>query len=151
MSGKPDAEKIWTSALNLLRSMLNPDIFNLWFSPIRAVEVSGGALLLEVPNDFCELWLKDNYHGLICDVLGSVSGQRMEVKFRPTNAPAAEALASRRPEPKIEAVREVAEQSDRFNGKELPFNPKNTFDTFVVGSNNSFAHAAAIAVAKEPG
>src|SRR5689334_7829970 len=117
MSGKNDAEKIWSGALNLLGSMLNPDIFNLWFSSIRAQEIKDGALVLEVPNDFCELWLKDNYHGLICDVLGSVSGQRMEVKFRPSNTPPAESLTSRRPEPKIEAVREVEEDSNRTNGK----------------------------------
>jgi chromosomal replication initiator protein len=150
MSDKNDAAKIWSGALTLLRSILNPDIFNLWFSSIHAIDISDGALILEVPNDFCELWLKDNYHGLIKDVVGSVSGQRLDVKFRPTNAPAAESL-SKRPEPKIEAVREVEEPAERPNGKELPFNPRNTFDTFVVGANNSFAHAAAIAVAKEPG
>lgn len=150
MSDKNDAAKIWSGALTLLRSILNPDIFNLWFSSIHAIEISDGALVLEVANDFCELWLKDNYHGLIKDVVGSVSGQRLDVKFRATNAPAAETLA-KRPEPKIEGAREVEEAVDRPNGREMPFNPRNTFDTFVVGSNNSFAHAAAIAVAKEPG
>ena len=152
MSGKIEAERIWSGALNLLRSILNPETFNLWFNSLKAVELAEAALVVEVPNEFCGLWLKDNYHGLIRDVVGSVSGQRLDVKFRPTNAPAPtpEAMA-KRPEPKIEAVREVEEVSERPNGKELPFNPRNTFETFVVGSNNSFAHAAAIAVAKEPG
>lgn len=150
MTGKPDAERVWSSALTMLRSILNPDIFNLWFSSIRAAQISDGAIVLEVPNDFCELWLKDNYIGLIRDVLATASGQRLEVKFKATNAPVAEKLAPKA-EPKIAATHELDETVERPNGKDPLFNPRNTFETFVVGSNNSFAHAAAIAVAKEPG
>src|SRR5689334_12363492 len=119
MSGKNDAEKIWSGALNLLRSILNPETFNLWFNSLKAVELAEGALVVEVPNEFCGLWLKDNYHGLIRDVVGSVSGQRLEVKFRPTNSPTppVETIA-KRPEPKIETIREVDEHPERANGKE---------------------------------
>src|SRR5688572_10756604 len=128
MSDKIEAERIWSGALNVLRSILNPETFNLWFNSLKAVELADASLIVEVPNEFCGLWLKDNYHGLIRDVVGSVSGQRLDVKFRPTNAPApsAEAMA-KRPEPKIEAIREVEEVSERPVGKELPFNPRNTF------------------------
>lgn len=150
MTAKPDAEKLWASALTMLRSILNQDIFNLWFSPIRAVEVAEGAMVLEVANDFCELWLKDNYLGLIRDVIASASGQRLEIKFRPANVPMTAKLVSKA-EAKIAPTQEAEEVVERPGGKEMPFNPKNTFDTFVVGANNSFAHAAAIAVAKEPG
>ena len=52
MTGKPDVEKIWTEALKNLRTILNPDIFNLWFSSIRALDIVDGTILLEVPNDF---------------------------------------------------------------------------------------------------
>jgi chromosomal replication initiator protein len=150
MTGKPDVEKIWADALKNLRSILNPDIFNLWFHPIRPVEVIDGAMILEVPNDFCELWLKDNYLGLIKDTIGAAAGQRLEVKFRSSNIPMAETL-SPGAESKIASGNGNVEESAERPSKELPFNPRNTFDTFVVGSNNSFAHAAAMAVAKEPG
>jgi chromosomal replication initiator protein len=149
MTGKPDVEKIWTDALKNLRTILNPDIFNLWFSSIRGREITDGAITLEVPNDFCELWLKDNYLGLIKDTIGAAAGQRLEIRFRPSNAPMAETLAPS--EAKAVIGNGHVEEVDRPNGKELAFNPRNTFDTFVVGSNNSFAHAAAMAVAKEPG
>jgi len=151
MTGKPDVEKIWSEALKNLRTILNPDIFNLWFSSIRALDIVDGTILLEVPNDFSELWLKDNYSNLIRDTIGASAGQRLEIKFRPSNAPLVESLAASA-EAKIIAVNgHIEESAERPTGKELAFNPRNTFDTFVVGSNNSFAHAAALAVAKEPG
>jgi chromosomal replication initiator protein len=151
MTGKPDVEKIWTDSLRNLRSILNPDIFNLWFSSIRGLEIADGAITLEVPNDFCELWLKDNYIGLIRDTIGSVAGQRLEIKFRASNAPMVESLAPAADAKIISANGHIEESPERHSAKELAFNPRNTFDTFVVGSNNSFAHAAALAVAKEPG
>jgi chromosomal replication initiator protein len=150
MTGKPDVEKIWTDALKNLRSILNPDIFNLWFSSIRGREITDGAITLEVPNDFCELWLKDNYLGLIKDTIGAAAGQRLEIRFHASNTSAPEAFAPQR-ETKPAIGNGHVEEVDRPTGKELAFNPRNTFETFVVGSNNSFAHAAAMAVAKEPG
>src|SRR5271154_3660591 len=76
-------DKIWEGAQQLLRGMLNTDIFNLWFLPIKAVALEGGeTLVLEVANDFCEVWLKDNYLGLISDVLAQASGRNLKVKFR---------------------------------------------------------------------
>ena len=74
MTGKPDVEKIWSEALKNLRTILNPDIFNLWFSSIRALDLTDGVIVLEVPNDFCELWLKDNYIGLIKESIGAAAG-----------------------------------------------------------------------------
>ena len=87
---QPSAERIWTAAQQLLRTILNPDIYNLWFAPLQARDLVGEEITLEVANDFCEVWLKDNYLGLIRDVLASAAGQHLKVNFRvaPTkNAP----------------------------------------------------------------
>src|SRR6266853_4325376 len=75
-------ENVWPVAREMLRTMLNPDIFNLWFAPIRATALEGDHLTLEVANDFCEVWLKDNYLGLIQDVLMHASSQPLKVKFK---------------------------------------------------------------------
>src|ERR1700691_445135 len=75
------AEKIWGAAQQLLRTMLNTDIYNLWFLPIKATALDESTLTLEVANDFCEVWLKDNYLGLIHDVLMQAAGQNLKVKF----------------------------------------------------------------------
>ena len=146
------ADKIWVGAQQLLRTMLNTDIYNLWFLPIKAVSLDNETLMLEVANDFCEVWLKDNYLGLISDVLAQASGQNLKIKFRVSAngstlaAPAAAENVKTKSKP-------VPDQSER-NGAiraEIAFNPKNTFESFVVGENNNHAHAAAMAVSQAPG
>jgi chromosomal replication initiator protein len=147
---QPSAERIWTAAQQLLRTILNPDIYNLWFAPLQARDLVGEEITLEVANDFCEVWLKDNYLGLIRDVLASAAGQHLKVNFRvaptksapPVNGTDVPAEAKAEVEPDKPAGPKSAEHG---------FNPKNTFDTFVVGSNNTFAHAAALAVSQTPG
>jgi chromosomal replication initiator protein len=144
------ADKIWSVAQAQLKAMLSADIFNLWFAPLRATGVENNAILLEVANDFCEVWLKDNYMGLLQDVVALACGRKLDVKFKVSNTPVvvahAQAVAalprSRQGEPPVER--------HGTNG-EPAFNPKNTFESFVVGSNNNFAYAASLAVAQAPG
>jgi chromosomal replication initiator protein len=142
----------WDSAQARLRSMLSPDIFSLWFAPLRAVEQDDTTLTLEVANDFCEVWLKDNYMGLLQDVVSFASGRPMQVRLRIATA---ETAAAGENSPAVSA-------NSRGNRTELPhksppatpdagLNPKYTFETFVVGNNNNFSHAAALAVAQAPG
>ncbi len=143
------AGKVWAAAQAILREKLSPDIFKLWFAGVKAREVQEDRVTLEVPNDFAELWLRSNYQGLLQDVLGQVTGRRLAIHFAinstpgpaptPTTPPSASNGAAARPETAPHPTRD------------FPFNPKNTFETFVVGSNNSFAHAAALAVAQNPG
>ena len=146
---QPSAEKIWASAQAILRGMLNQDIYNLWFASLRATALDGDIITIEVPNDFSEVWLKDNYLGLLRDALGQASGQPLDIKFHAANTaapirPFADTSKTERAAP-VETVERGAP------AKDLPFNPKNTFDTFVVGNNNTFAHAASMAVAQSPG
>src|ERR1700722_16935368 len=121
---QPSADIVWAAAQQQLRAMLNTDIYNLWFLPIKATTLDEETLTLEVANDFCEVWLKDNYLGLIHDVLGQTAGQSYKVKFRvnPTASPAVGV-------PAVEAklkMRPAAEPSDRTGGavREASFNPK---------------------------
>jgi chromosomal replication initiator protein len=142
------AEKIWSSAQEQLRSILTADIYNLWFAPLRAATLDGSHIVLEVANDFSEVWLKDNYLGLLQDALTVAAGHPLQAKFnvKSTSAvslPPAKEVASK---PKPNAVTQ-----DRSVTSEWSFNPKNTFDTFVVGNNNNFSYAAALAVAQAPG
>ena len=145
------AEKIWNDAQQVLRTMLNADIYNLWFAPVRATSLENDVLTLEVANDFCEVWLKDNYLGLIRDVLQHASGQSLKVKFEVDSdvprsvVPLAPAASRSKAKPDSEHERSTAVN------RELLLNPKNTFDTFVVGETNNHAHAAALAVAQAPG
>ena len=127
--------------------MLSADTYNLWFAPLRVCCLENNCITLEVANDFCEVWLKDNYMGLLQDVLAVASGRQMQVKFKvgSGSTPAAPHPA----QVKKKAAEPVPERA--AVNHELNFNPKNTFDTFVVGNNNNFSYAAALAVAQAPG
>ena len=85
------AERIWSAAQEHLRSMLSADIYNLWFAPLRACAQEIVSVTLEVANDFCEVWLKDNYMGLLQDVIALASGRQLQIRFKVSggNGPAA--------------------------------------------------------------
>lgn len=147
------AEKIWADALYTLRSMLNPEIFNLWFAPLQPLEIRDDRLTLGVANDFCEVWLKDNYQSLLNDVVTHVSGQPLSVHFQicppsPDQDPPPPAQRDRRT---TKSRAGLPHNEPSGLKRENPFNPKYTFDNFVVGENNNHSHAAALAVAQAPG
>src|SRR5437016_3408260 len=75
-------EQLWGSAQQHLRTLLNADIYRLWFEPLQAMGIEGDVLTLEVANDFCEVWLKYNYLGLIRDALAQTSGRPWTIKFK---------------------------------------------------------------------
>ena len=131
--------------------MLSADTYHLWFEPLSASAQDTNSIVLEVSNDFCEVWLKDNYMGLLQDVVALASGRQMQIKFKvgPGAVPAAPAPAAR---PTAARAKTSESASERIAAnQDLGFNPKNTFESFVVGNNNNFAYAAALAVAQAPG
>ena len=137
--------------------MLSAETFNLWFAPLRVNAVDGNSVVLEVSNDFCEVWLKDNYLSLLQDVVGVAAGRQMQIRFKVAHAANATgagptthtATAPQKPAAPLKV--KPVEAAERGNNHEWCFNPKNTFDTFVVGNNNNFAYGAAKAVAEAPG
>ena len=148
-------EKIWDSAQEQLRAKLSRDTFNMWFAPLRACSIDASQATLEAPNEFCEVWLKDNYLSLLQDAIAIAAGRQLQVKFivapGSTSAitlPAAVAVAAAA----VPGVKAVEAPVERVGANGEPhFNPKNTFESFVVGNNNNFAYAAALAVAQAPG
>lgn len=154
------AEAIWTAAQSLLRGMLKAEIFALWFSPVRAGRIESDAIELIVADDFCEVWLRDNYHELLRSVVSRAAVRPMQVTFvvdtatpmavapAPQGPFGAEATA---PLPTEPARPVTAQEAEPARVAEPPFNPQNSFETFIVGGNNQFAHSAALAVAQNPG
>jgi len=157
------AETIWNSAQEHLRVKLSRDTFNMWFAPLRPCAVEGQQLTMEAPNEFCEVWVKDNYLSLLQDAVAVAAGCRLQIKFRVPNAahslpatPLQAAVPSPTPAhaaaamPPRNRIAEPAAERNHGHG-DLLFNPKNTFESFVVGTNNNFSFAAAKAVAEAPG
>jgi chromosomal replication initiator protein len=143
-------EKTWEATQGHLRSRLSADTYNLWFAPLRASAQGNDTLVLEVANEFREIWLKDNYTGLLQDVMALASGRQIEIQFKVGETGAAAKLV---PPGTCSSKATVAQPPPGRNNSispELGFNPKYKFDTFIVGDNNNFAHAAALAVAQAP-
>lgn len=149
------ADKIWASIQQVLQSMLNPETYHLWFASIRAKALDEHCLTLEVADDFCEVWLEKNYSDLIREKLFGLLGKPMKVRFetvRPESELALQQAPASAPADSKPVARNGAkgEEGHALNRDGL-FNPNYTFDTFVVGNNNHFAHGAALAVAQAPG
>jgi chromosomal replication initiator protein len=156
VNGEPgmqaSAEKIWGAAQEQLRAMLSADTYNLWFAPLRARALEDNAVVLEVANDFCEVWLKDNYQGLLRDVLTIAGGRPLSAQFEVASPGSLSAATAKATPPKTKLPAPAPMRNGVSGGNaEWSFNPKNTFETFVVGNNNNFAYAAAKAVAEAPG
>ncbi len=154
-SAAPAAEPdgLWRQAQEMLRQMVHPDLFRMWFGPIRAVSCEADLLTLGVANDYFMHWLQDNYSALIRDVLAQITGRAMDIRFvvRADAAKLVVAELSLPEAPEPAPFPAHAPSIPAVVGRELCFNPKNTFESFVVGDGNNEAHAAALAVAQTPG
>jgi chromosomal replication initiator protein len=127
------AESLWTEVSNRLRDALNESTFTTWFTDTEPIELSGERFVLAVPNDFTRTWIEDHFLDLIQAAIRETLGSERAVRL---------AVRELDPTPQPENVAPA-----RF-GEGL--NPKYTFDLFVIGSSNRFAHAAALAVAEAP-
>ncbi len=145
------AEKIWHSAQEHLRAKLSQDTFSMWFAPLRASAMDARQITIEAPNEFCEVWLKDNYLSLMQDAVAAVAGCKLQVKFKAVATPhTATAITSAPTTGASTKAKLPAPERFATNG-DLHFNPKNTFESFVVGGNNNLAFAVSKAVAEAPG
>jgi chromosomal replication initiator protein len=142
---------LWAQISDALRPHVSPDTFQRWFAAVVLIEAQDSHITLRVPNNIYQLWIETNYLQLLRSALLSTLGANPEIRFvceeektkKSTAAPPRETTPrSAAPAPSVESP----STSALSNG----INPRNTFDSFVVGSNNQFAHAAALAVAQAP-
>ena len=139
-------KSVWQDVLQHIRQSLSDHHFATWFTPVRLVNLDEERALLEVPNRFFKDWLTDNHLPLIEDTLRTVTGRPCAVQFE--IAPQ-DSLARVVPPPP--PALPAAPLSGRPVAPwETTLMPGLTFETFVVGSGNQFAHAAALAVAAMP-
>jgi len=150
-----DMLSLWENACGHLKGILNPDIFSRWIAVIRPVEMKGDALVLSVENDFYKMWLEENFLQLIDDALKLCDApEGLHVKFtvRQQESPAQSEEAPAAGLAAAPEEREKKKPQRRMKGVVVTtLNERLTFEEFVVGPSNSFAHAAAIAVAQSPG
>jgi chromosomal replication initiator protein len=148
------AEHLWDDVSARLREALNDTTYSTWFGEVNGEELDDDAFVIGVPNDFTREWIEGHFLDLIrATVRDAGGGAERRVSFQvveptPPFVPAAAAAvpSAVRPLPlEVERRSGVAQRSDIAG-----INPKYTFDSFVIGSSNRFAHAAALAVAEAP-
>ncbi|MBO5131110.1 MAG: chromosomal replication initiator protein DnaA [Romboutsia sp.] len=133
-----DIVSLWDKTLQLIKGELSPPSFNAFFKQIKPLKLHLNTLILLVPNDFTKGILEDRYLNLIESSVNQLSLKKYNVKFILN-------------EEEIKGLGNQDNEEDEKTKKNYPnLNPKYTFDTFVIGNSNRFAHAACVAVAEAP-
>ncbi|ARC83315.1 chromosomal replication initiator protein DnaA [Clostridium argentinense CDC 2741] len=136
-------KELWEKTLNTLKGELTEVSFNTWIKSIEPISLEDSNLRLGVPNNFTKDILENRYKDLIINSVKSVSNKTYNINFLIISEEAIEKDTSKKQEeqkPKLVVNDEMS----------AILNPKYTFDSFVIGNSNRFAHAASLAVAESP-
>ncbi len=157
-------ENIWEKSLSALKSEVNEQVFSAWFLPLQLIAIDDDHIRLGVPNKFFENWIREKYISLLKTAVQHASGKTLAISFEiivppETNTLAADEKAQPedvpRKEPRGDKDKRVGWLKSVFGGtrqtpesryQEIGLNPKYTFENFVVGQSNRFAHAASMAI-----
>lgn len=148
-------DKIWEETLAVLRKQLNVPTFKTMFQNTFPLNLQGSNLTIATPNFFIKEWLETRHSQLLSQVLKQVAGQELSVHFVvKTSQVDSAVLTDLEEQPVVETIQAAETKTTSVNGLKPPIflslNPRYTFDSFVVGASNRFAHAAALAVAESP-
>ncbi len=128
-------QDIWENILNQLEDHINEHSFKTWFSDTTLVDIEGNVLHVQVPTKFNADYMNQNYTRLLAEISYALYKKEYTVRF--SNLPVRRAKA--------------VNGTNGLNGNGSRLNPRYTFDQFVVGKSNNFAHSASLAVAESPG
>jgi len=142
-----EIEELWNKILETIKEELSPQAYNSWFSQTKVVKFGENELIISAPGDFCKDWLEKHYTAFIKDILKRTLGSddNLKIKFRTADQKFSTPAHST---PRSKKKTKKAEPFSKDN--KLVLTPKYTFDSFVVGDGNRFAHAACLAVAQSP-
>src|SRR5438477_6505903 len=143
-SPEPPARAAWSAIRERARQDLSEASYKLWFAELAAGDLSGGVLDLIAPSAYVKRWLSGHYMDLITGSVRDALGPGVRVRLRSRPAEAVES-------PQIDPSAPTAHQTTLDQALSAPpFPDRYTFETFVPGPSNKFAHAAALAVAEAP-
>ncbi|MDX6493542.1 MAG: chromosomal replication initiator protein, partial [Gaiellaceae bacterium] len=131
------AETLWNEVASRLKGALNETTYRTWFAEAEGLELTDDTFSIAVPNDFTREWIEGHFVGLIKAAVRDATGVERRISLTISDLTA-------------EPAAKTAEPPKRAEGELANINPKYTFDLFVIGSSNRFAHAAALAVAEAP-
>jgi chromosomal replication initiator protein len=135
-------EQAWDQVQDAIRERIGSQGYEIWMRPIQVQSARGAELILQVPNRYYRDWVEENYGSNIRGLLADSFGEQVDLQFR---------VAARKDQaPQAESSPEPAPASAA--GEPIPgVSPDKTFENFVVGACNQFAHAASLAAVDAPG
>jgi chromosomal replication initiator protein len=152
--GTPAADDLWAKVAAAVRAQLAEATWNTWFQGVHALDLSDDTLILGVPSSVTIERLRTSYLGLLTDAAQALTGVPLDISLLVDTTP-------RREEPvsldqftaaptSVDDARRIAETDAGAAWPTTSLNPRYTFDHFVIGASNRFAHAAAMSVAESP-
>lgn len=136
---------LWEKTLNILKSELSDVSYNTWIKSCEPIAIVNDVIKLRVPNDFTREILETRYKTLILNAIKIISSKKYNIDFAVTTEDSIDEDEKKAPnnEQKADKIKANDEMLSTLN-------PKYTFDSFVIGNSNRFAHAASLAVAESP-
>jgi chromosomal replication initiator protein len=135
-------DDIWNKSLSKIEGKVGASIFDLWFKPIRLAHIKEQTATLEIPNRFFKEWIEDSYPNLLKESIETVVGYPVTLRYK---------IEEKQQNTQRKISERLENKRIKLASKGIYLNPKYTFENFITGNSNQFAHAAAIAVADSPG
>ncbi|UNK18492.1 chromosomal replication initiator protein DnaA [Paenibacillus sp. N3/727] len=133
--------ELWHQILSIIQTKLSKPSFDTWFKATKALTLNDHSVVISAPTTFAVEWLESRYTKLVSSTVYEVMGKQVDVRFVIEETKTADPAPQQPSQP-------MQVSSDEIQSHML--NQKYTFDTFVIGSGNRFAHAASLAVAEAP-
>ena len=139
--------QVWKEAQEKIAGVLTPQTFRTWIKPIKFVESNESSYTLEVPSEFHKNEIKERYISLIKDVISGLTSDSFDIQLKVAETITTE--QETRDDGAVPSAEQPAEKA-KNNSFSTSLNARYTFDSFVCGTSNEFAHAASLAVAEAP-
>ena len=143
-----DLKKIWENTLNIIKGEMSEVSFNTWIKSCEPISISSNTIKISVPNVFTQDILEKRYKDLVINSIYSACSKQYNVEFL-TESEIQEANSDK-PTDSSEQNHKDSMSITVSDEMSSTLNPKYTFDSFVIGNSNRFAHAASLAVAESP-
>src|SRR6202047_262862 len=145
---KEKCAKLWQKLSAALKPQVSADTFKRWFSAVELIEATDNSLTFRVPNNIYQFWIESNHMSALQAAVITAFGGPRAVKFSVPSGSSADIAAE-----DAAALKEMAPglgRDTKAAGSALGLNPRNPFESFVIGPDNEIAHAASLAVAQAP-
>lgn len=129
-------QDIFEQMCKLIEPEISCTSYATWIEPLRIVQIENDVITIEAPHELCKNFISVKYVDMLTEALKKVTGKRLNLEILTVD--------------EIDKYHPFAEKDDKAEEKKSQFNPKYTFDNFIVGDNNKYTHAFCLSVAEAP-